>query len=454
MTLDTYTVDAKFLPRAVSLAVNADRAWLINDSSWEDEEALRALNSETIPHRAIIIRRLFDESDAHPADVNVVAAFASGSPKDELVGHLTGPLRPQTLGWALAHVAAIARGDVSLGRDSLVDQKRWAENTRSAIASTTHLADPDVALVVTSDRARATKTAAASNQHLHPVGFDRLARSKDRQVLRCLASNRSLPVHWARSFAAAGDPHLRSALAQNPGVTDSALIDDLFADHAKGLAHRGDVPSSISERLVTHPETDVRRMYAAHVPIAADAFERLANDPSSDVRHTVAWRAANPALLDQLAGDVNESVRSAVARNAHTQEVTLRRLTGDPSSRVRRDVASNKNAPIEAICDHARTQAADDAVTLIGEAIRSRGYNDRASTVDRVLAYAPDLAARCSDVMDGANLDTVDITVLVAAVENAAFSWSGRTGEAAMAIVRRRHELGWTLPADPAGQDT
>jgi len=88
------------------------------------------------------------------------------------------------------------------------------------------------------------------------------------------------------------------------------------------------------------------RLTIASATRSVEVLDRLAHDPSSDVREEVADNPRTPACtLAPLAKDSIAAVRMAVAGNAATSEQNLESLSKDAVNYVRWGVAHNEKTP-------------------------------------------------------------------------------------------------------------
>lgn len=149
------------------------------------------------------------------------------------------------------------------------------------------------------------------------------------------------------AWLAAGGVYARRVAARNP-ATPAPVLAQLAADVDRsvrqGVARNSAAPPALLARLATDRTADVRQLVARHAA-APHVLERLARDPSRDVRFTVARNPRTPpAALERLASDPERAVRQALVRNPATQPALLVRLAADAHPKVRAAVARRSGA--------------------------------------------------------------------------------------------------------------
>ena len=136
---------------------------------------------------------------------------------------------------------------------------------------------------------------------------------------------------------------------------------------AEPAARAPDCPPALLEKL-SHRRRRVRRQVAANPNCPADTLDRLAGDPSCEVREAAAgnpqcppaalrrcvrdpgWSAVEeytgpPTRQRAIRRDPGQQARTAAAGNPNTPPTALHRLARDPQDRVRAAVAANPACP-------------------------------------------------------------------------------------------------------------
>ena len=138
-------------------------------------------------------------------------------------------------------------------------------------------------------------------------------------------------------------------------LIDSDLANNLELNGFFGLfakaANRAFSNDGVLERLASDKREWVRSTVAENLHTPITTLERLAGDQKSSVRLAVALNLATPItlrerLLEQLMGDDNNDRRRAIAEHPTTPVALLERLAGDQDCDVREAVALNSATPV------------------------------------------------------------------------------------------------------------
>jgi len=132
------------------------------------------------------------------------------------------------------------------------------------------------------------------------------------------------------------------------------LTADLITAHWKQLKKKDlyellrdiNLPTEMIERIWADKDPHIRTALLQNPAIGAENAAKFAASRNSAYRFAVAHNTVLPAVeLQVLAGDESASTRAAVGSNVNTPAETLRVLAGDEATVVRANVASNAKAP-------------------------------------------------------------------------------------------------------------
>ncbi|MFB8200544.1 hypothetical protein [Kitasatospora purpeofusca] len=178
----------------------------------------------------------------------------------------------------------------------------------------------------------------------------------DHWLLHSLALNDRLPDRFRIHLAAHPDGAVRAAVvaraATAPREMLERLVDDPDPRVRERLAQSEHTPSHLRARLATDSDPAVRVALAKHWTQAPEAVRRiLLTDPEAEVRgaacSTYYARLPHPVpppdLLPALLAD--PVTRAGAVIHAALDADTLRRLTEDPSSEVRAELARHPDLP-------------------------------------------------------------------------------------------------------------
>lgn len=151
---------------------------------------------------------------------------------------------------------------------------------------------------------------------------------------------------------------LEAALARLEGLWEDLLVNPRFR---LALAESPHAPPALLEWLAGDTEQEVRLAVARNPAVPAAAFPVLTQNWAG--RLALACNPCAPgAVLETLASDGDPDVRQALAANPNTPVPVLARLTRDPERAVRRKVALNRGTPPRLLVRLARQ--ADPALYL------------------------------------------------------------------------------------------
>lgn len=222
----------------------------------------------------------------------------------------------------------------------------------------------------------------AAQHQLTPESVLRdLSSSADRDVREAVAGNSRTPRPLLAGLSRDGSAHVRCAVAENartPSEVIENLSYDLDARVRSAVAERAGLPSDLLARLVDDPDDGVRRT-ARHHPNAGrqhasaqqlgsesaalqksrsaktdrQNFHHLAADTRAERRMSVAFDNSAPGdVLELLGGERRSSrVRRAVAANPNAPARLLRALADDDDEQVRHAVAFNRATPAEVLIE-------------------------------------------------------------------------------------------------------
>jgi phage tail protein X len=209
----------------------------------------------------------------------------------------------------------------------------WAENgspeIRCLIAADISLPE-EIQVVIAGDAEAAVRTALAGNPSLKEEPARRLLHDPEPAVLAALASNPYLAETVVLTLAQLNHPEISAALATRPDLPKMAVR--WFIEHSDDtilylLAAAGNLPPrlpvDLAQRLALHRLPSIRKMAANAIDIDRNLQARLARDPATVVRQTL---AANPGLarpiLEFLANDPNPDVAKTAQEKAQSGKGT------------------------------------------------------------------------------------------------------------------------------------
>jgi hypothetical protein len=166
-----------------------------------------------------------------------------------------------------------------------------------------------------------------------PKHKDKLADSKDYKARRSLVRNNP---EYHGELKHDSDPSVRNQVAVHTNDKEHLdhLVNDPSSDVRASVARRGH--KDHLDKLVHDSDWYVRNNVAQHGH--EDHMDKLVNDPSSDVRVSVAMRGQE-RHHDKLVNDSDRDVRANVAERGN--EKHRERLMNDPDVNVRLSVAHN-----------------------------------------------------------------------------------------------------------------
>lgn len=165
-----------------------------------------------------------------------------------------------------------------------------------------------------------TKYQVEAEESTDPARLHALARRKSNFVQSAVAANKHTGTETLSLLALSENRWTRKAVARNPAILDSDLA-----------------------LLAADSDADVRAAVGYNPSTAKALLATLAYDLSPDVRVAAAWnRNTSPEDLTMLAHDGEQRVRVKVAKNTSTPDEVLIDLVADSSSAVR-DALVNRN---------------------------------------------------------------------------------------------------------------
>jgi hypothetical protein len=246
---------------------------------------------------------------------------------------------------------------------------------RSALAANPFSPPHILTAIYAEDEGGNFHSAIAANRSCPEELLRVLATDKEIEVRQAVYSNRSAPSDLRKN--------LKESLARDTVVPD--LIDEWIGDNRWRAAYlpTACIPPAIFEALACNEDAVVRRIIAKKRPNSQPVLEALSKDGSAGVRYAVAGnRATPPHVLEALAEDQNPCIRWMVAENSvatpalrssmprglagfrdwfrgnvnrllardeYTPPHVLEILASDYDDHVRSCVAYNKNTPSQAL---------------------------------------------------------------------------------------------------------
>ncbi|MEV4847465.1 hypothetical protein AB0K20_30160 [Micromonospora matsumotoense] len=186
--------------------------------------------------------------------------------------------------------------------------------------------------------------------------IEEILASDHHWLLHSLALNPRLPDTARRRLAAHADPAIRAALAARardaPRDVYERLIDDPHTQVRTYLAERDDMPADLLARLAVDPDPQVRTTLARWWTQAPETTRRLLlTDPVDEVRAAACatYYARSPHPVpppDLVTGLLADPVtRAGAVRHAILTPQLAARLAGDPHHQVRRQLAEHPQLP-------------------------------------------------------------------------------------------------------------
>ncbi|SCF48816.1 Leucine rich repeat variant [Micromonospora matsumotoense] len=186
--------------------------------------------------------------------------------------------------------------------------------------------------------------------------IEEILASDHHWLLHSLALNPRMPNNARRRLAAHADPAIRAALAA--GARDASrdvyerLVDDPHTQVRTYLAERDDIPAYLLARLATDPDPQVRTTLARWWTQAPETTRRiLLTDPVDEVRAAACatYYARSPHPVpppDLVTGLLADPVtRAGAVRHAILTPQLAAQLAGDPDHQVRRQLAEHPQLP-------------------------------------------------------------------------------------------------------------
>ncbi|MEU1607914.1 hypothetical protein [Micromonospora matsumotoense] len=186
--------------------------------------------------------------------------------------------------------------------------------------------------------------------------IEEILASDHHRLLHSLARNPRLPDTVRRRLAVHADPAIRAALAacarDAPRDVYERLVDDPHTQVRTYLAERDDMPADLLVRLAVDPDPQVRTTLARWWTQAPETTRRLLlTDPVDEVRAAACstYYAQSPHPVpppDLVTGLLADPVtRAGAVRHAILTPQLAARLAGDPDHQVRRQVAEHPQLP-------------------------------------------------------------------------------------------------------------
>jgi hypothetical protein len=155
---------------------------------------------------------------------------------------------------------------------------------------------------------------AASHPRAPAALLVELASHKSDSVRFMVAGNPRTPPATLEAIATTGELRLLINVLRNQATTEAmvARLSQIHPPTRENLPFALNPPPALLADLCAHANPGVRARTAAHAKTPMDQVERLADDPSADVREEVARRPDLAlATLERLARDTTFKVRRA-----------------------------------------------------------------------------------------------------------------------------------------------
>ena len=361
-----------------------DRAWLAEDLNHEDR----------IPPNYVLYGLLMVTGLAHSDDRGKQALFTA------LLGNPSTPEQLRTQLWqqvskdppygGLAHLKFLQQA-LALALNPAVPEAERLELMQRVLASgytegvkaiATHPDTPQSILeqITTGDIGRKQQVSRNPNAPEHV--FRELVTHENSTTRRYIAENPNAPTDILFQLASDSDPSVREKALQNPSLTSLQryhvlLQQDEVAETRKAnelLARRVDSPYALAqvvekgdrqakitaarspktpltvlEQLATDADETVRSVVLQNRNLPLNIQLLMTHDPSVNIRCALVRQQTHQdtpvALLEQLANDESEKVRAFVAANPGTPADVLIQLADDSDRSVKSGLVKNPNTP-------------------------------------------------------------------------------------------------------------
>lgn len=377
-------------------AADITRAALAHWRAAQAQPAVAAALGELAASSNPAVRRCAAEGPL--ASLELLARLASDVDAEvRLAVARHGALHPSSTAWLGASARMLAaRLAVQLARDPAIA-------VRKAIAL--YGVEPEALLRLTGDASRWVRLALARSARAPAEALAQLAGDADAEVRQEVARNAVTPVETLVALLEGEDGVAKMLAVMNPALPLSEVLavarrargfdhelrrglhfrfdrlspdDPAFAAAAAmrnltidaGLARSVQLPPAIAEALARSAHAEIREALAQYTP-DPQRLAQLARDPVRHVRSRVASRLedfAMPEVARLLAGDDEESVRSAVALSTK-DPVVLAALAADGDAQVARAALSNPATPLALLLrafEHGEEQASLSARGALG----------------------------------------------------------------------------------------
>jgi 3-methyladenine DNA glycosylase AlkC len=245
------------------------------------------------------------------------------------------------------------------------------------------------------------------------VILEALANDNDSAVRRSVAKNPSAPSAVLQSLAQDKDFWIRDDVAENPytsGAGLAILATDALEMVRKSVAANATAQVAVLESLSKDDDSYVRSTVASNLSTPEALLTTLAQDVHSEVRRNVALNPKTPvAVLRALAKDKDSGVRNAISENGHTPSDVLEKLATDKNAGVLIGVAENHNTPALA---HLRL--CDSKFESVREALAGQAHNS--AELCQVLLKDSSEVVRLA-VLRNKELDQVTLDELTVGIE-------------------------------------
>ena len=217
----------------------------------------------------------------------------------------------------------------------------------------------------------------ATNQNLTADTYAKLATLEDVELLMNLAKNRSTPPTVLATLAESKKIDVRIQVGLNPNTNastlaylvnksknqkvlemvasnanaDTATLNTLFenVEFHSSLAYNPNLELDKLSVLLQSDNKWVRGPAVRNAKTPSKIADEYVSDPEPDVRAGLASRTSDSSILNVLANDSSDSVRSRVASSSHATPEILEELSLDSEMFVLLEVCKNPKTPVKVL---------------------------------------------------------------------------------------------------------
>lgn len=202
-----------------------------------------------------------------------------------------------------------------------------------------------------------------------------LATDSSAAVRRSVAANVLTPVEQLSALATDSDRKTREMVAANPATSASVLLvllDDPLWSVRWAVVEHPNANLEVQHAICASPDAVLRGLLGEVQGLDAEISARLLVDPVPNVRHRLATRTTDPAVMAALLADDSNEARQGLTMNLLITAEQSRLLARDRTWQVRAVLAQQTGLP-----DDVYELLADDRSEAVRDWIASTGYAPR-----------------------------------------------------------------------------